>query len=56
MSSKLRCLFFSLLFVAASARAMTIADVSIGKHESGPNLTPKDLNGKVVYVVFWGTH
>lgn len=56
MSSFLRPLLFSLLVVTASASAMTISDLNIGKHGSGPNLTPKDLNGKVVFVVYWGTH
>ncbi|HLX62158.1 MAG TPA: hypothetical protein VKX17_12830 [Planctomycetota bacterium] len=40
----------------ASASAMTITDLNIGKHASGPNLTQKDLSGKVVFVVYWGTH
>ncbi len=40
----------------ASLHAMSINDLVPGKHEFGPNFTTKDLKGKVVLVVFWGTH
>ena len=54
MTSILRSLLCALLFVAASASAMSISDLTIGTHESGPTLAQKDLSGKVVLVVFWG--
>ena len=38
------------------AFGMTLSDLTIGKHVTGPNLTQKDLKGKVVFVVYWGTH
>lgn len=46
----------ALLLVCASARAITINDLTLGKTDSGPNHALKDLKGKVVLVVFWGTH
>ena len=54
MRSIMRCLCLPLLCLCASLSAMTITDVVLGKHESGPSLTSKDLTGKVVYVVYWG--
>jgi hypothetical protein len=56
MGTSLRYILLTLSVACLSASAMTLSDLSIGKHDSGPNLTPKDLNGKVVYVVFWGIH
>jgi len=56
MNSIQRCMLLTLLIVCGSASAMTITDLGIGKHAFGPNLTQKDLNGKAVLVVFWGTH
>lgn len=45
-------------FVAAClpASAMTIDDLTTGKTCSGPNLTVKDMKGKVTLVMYWGTH
>ena len=38
------------------AMAMTLDDLTPGTTVSGPNLTVKEMKGKVVYVVYWGTH
>jgi hypothetical protein len=45
-----------LAFVAVSASAMTLDDLSPGKTVLGPNLSVKDMKGKVVFVNYWGTH
>lgn len=52
----MRCLCLAILLACLPIYGMTITDLAIGKHVSGPNLTAKDLKGKVVYVVYWGTH
>ena len=52
----MRCMILALLLLSASAFAMTINDIVPGKHIAGPNLSAKDLKGKVVYVVYWGSH
>ena len=52
----MRCMILALLLLSASTFAMTINDVMPGKHIAGPNLSAKDLKGKVVYVVYWGSH
>ncbi len=52
----MRCLILAILVACVPAFGMTLTDLTIGKHVSGPNLTQKDLKGKVVYVVYWGTH
>jgi hypothetical protein len=56
MRSLLAGMVLAMLFSSASLHATSINDLMLGKHESGPNLTPKDLKGKVVLVVYWGTH
>ena len=45
-----------LLAYSASAFSMSIDDLTPGKTVSGPDLAVKDMKGKVVYVVYWGTH
>jgi len=42
------------LLMPAACQAMTIDDLSPGKTITGPNLTLKDMKGKIVLVVFWG--
>jgi hypothetical protein len=46
----------AMMLICASARAITVNELIVGKTESGPNHALKDLKGKVVLVVFWGTH
>jgi hypothetical protein len=46
----------SILAACVPAMAMTLDDLTPGKTVSGPDLTVKEMKGKVVYVVFWGTH
>lgn len=55
MRAIITCLLLSVL-VCASASAMTLSDLTAGTTVAGPKLTPKDLKGKVVFVVYWGTH
>ena len=43
------------LLVPCLARATSLDDLKLGTPISGPKLTPSDLEGKVVYVEFWGT-
>lgn len=56
MRSMLCGFLLAMLVACGSVHATSVGDVVIGKHEFGPNLAPKDLKGKVVLVVFWGTH
>ena len=57
MKSILRTLVFSVLFCCVSSMAaMTANDITVGKVVSGPKLDAKDLKGKVVLVLYWGTH
>lgn len=46
----------AMLVICAAAHATSLNDLIIGKTEAGPNHAMKDLKGKVVLVVFWGTH
>lgn len=39
-----------------TAAEMTLDDLSIGTTVSGREATLNDLKGKVVYVLYWGTH
>ena len=50
----MRSLILALVFLCAPVFAMTLSDLTIGKHVTGPNLTPKELKGNVVFVVYWG--
>ncbi|HLX63989.1 MAG TPA: TlpA disulfide reductase family protein [Planctomycetota bacterium] len=52
----MRSLMLALVSLCAPVFAMTLNDLSIGTHVTGPKLAPKDLKGKVVFVVYWGTH
>jgi hypothetical protein len=45
-----------LVLFSASASALTLDDLSAGKTVCGPNLSVKDMKGKVVFVNYWGTH
>lgn len=45
-----------LLAYCSAAAAMTLDDLIPGKTVSGPNLSVKEMKGKVVFVLFWGTH
>jgi len=57
MKSMLRTLLFTVLFACVSSMAaMTTTDITPGKVVSGPPLSAKDLKGKVVLVLYWGTH
>ena len=49
------CLLLALIVAAASAEELTLDNLTMGKTLAGPDLAIKDLKGKVVYVVFWGT-
>jgi len=46
---------FVLAISASVHAAMTLNDLIPGTTVSGPELTLKEMKGKVVYVVFWGT-
>ncbi|MEI6234889.1 MAG: hypothetical protein WCT04_17680 [Planctomycetota bacterium] len=46
----------ALLVMCSATHATSVNDIVLGKREFGTNLAPKDLKGKVVMVVFWGTH
>ena len=46
----------SLIAISLPAAAMTLDDLSPGKTVSGPNLTTKEMKGKVTLVMYWGTH
>ena len=53
----LRCaMLLSVLVLTAQVHAMTLEDLVPGNTVFGPNLTAKDMKGKVVFVEFWGTH
>lgn len=52
----MRVMLAALVFACLPAVAMTIDDLSPGKTVSGPNLTVKDMKGKVTLVMYWGTH
>lgn len=39
----------------AGAAALTLDDVNLGEHVSGPELTTAQMRGKVVLIDFWGT-
>lgn len=39
-----------------SAADMTLDDLRVGTTVSGPEATLNDMKGKVVYVIYWGTH
>lgn len=39
-----------------TAADMTLDDLRIGTTVSGREATLNDLKGKVVYVLYWGTH
>jgi hypothetical protein len=41
---------------AHAASGVNLAGLKMGKTVSGPDLTTKDLRGKCVLVVYWGTH
>jgi thiol-disulfide isomerase/thioredoxin len=57
MLSILRCAILSLFVACATASAaMTLSDLTPGKTVHGPDTSLKDLKGKVVFVVYWGTH
>jgi hypothetical protein len=43
------------LVCCAVASAMTLDDLVVGKTVHGPNLTLKEMKGKVVFANFWGT-
>ena len=52
-----RALFLAVLLACCSvASAMTLDDLSPGKTVHGPNLSLKEMKGKVVFVLYWGTH
>jgi hypothetical protein len=52
-----RALFLALLLACCPvASAMTLDDLSPGKTVHGPNLSLKEMKGKVVFVLYWGTH
>jgi len=44
------------LATSAHAASMSLDDLNTGKTVSGPELSVKDMKGKVVFVVYWGTH
>ena len=52
----MRALVLVAMCLCLPAWGMTLDDLTIGKHASGPQLSAKDLKGKVVFVVYWGTH
>lgn len=57
MKRSLGCLLLAATMWAASAQAgMTLADLNPGSTVSGPKFGQSDYKGKVVFVVFWGTH
>jgi hypothetical protein len=45
-----------LLAVSSSASAMTLKDLQPGTYVTGPNLKVDEMKGKVVIVMYWGTH
>ncbi len=53
----LRTLALASFFAACvpAMAAMSIEDLSPGKTVAGPNLTAKDMKGKVTLVMYWGT-
>jgi hypothetical protein len=56
MRTQAKFLVPALAVCCAVASAMTLDDLSPGKTVDGPALTLKEMKGKVVYVVYWGTH
>ena len=44
------------LAASAQAASMTLDDLQTGKTVNGPDLSVKDMKGKVVLVMYWGTH
>ena len=51
-----RVMLLSVLVLSAQAHAMTLEDLVPGNTVFGPNLSVKDMKGKVVFVEYWGTH
>mgnify|MGYP001580492239 CR=1 FL=1 len=50
-----KVLLAALVAFSATASAMTLDDLNTGKTVHGPNLSVKDMKGKVVFVNYWGT-
>jgi hypothetical protein len=44
------------LTASANAASMSLDDLQPGKTVNGPELSVKDMKGKVVFVIYWGTH
>ena len=52
----MRGIVAALVFACLPAAAMTIDDLTPGNTISGPNLSVKDMKGKVTLVMYWGIH
>ena len=42
--------------IPALSFGMTLDDLTTGKTVSGPDVSLKDMKGKIVFVDYWGTH